>query len=216
MTRLFRYILTVDIGMAPCIDRGVLTLATCKPSIRASAVAGDWVIGFRPRPEDRGHVAWAGRVAEVLDVGDYEQAHRGRSDAVYRKRPDGGFDRLRPDYHPGEAEMLRDVSAPVLVFDAAATWYFGAAPRALPPGLIHLAAGGRGHRVTGTRPTDAADLLRWLRGLSPAGVYGVPRDAPRTSVPVDAAPRAVGGMSVSPGARRAAGAARLASRGGCR
>src|SRR5262245_14974675 len=101
MTRMLRYILQHDTGMAPCVDDGLVSLATCKPKIRASANPGDWVIGLRPSPAPRGLVVWAGRVAHSIGVGEYERQHRGRSDAVYRIKPDGGFERLRPDYHPG-------------------------------------------------------------------------------------------------------------------
>jgi hypothetical protein len=41
MIRIFRYILKNDSGMAPCIDNGLVSLATCKPKIRASAQHGD-------------------------------------------------------------------------------------------------------------------------------------------------------------------------------
>jgi hypothetical protein len=62
MTRILRYILETDNGMAPCIDGGLVTLATCKPIIRRSARPGDWVLGFYPSPFERGMLAWAGRV----------------------------------------------------------------------------------------------------------------------------------------------------------
>jgi len=48
MARFYRYILRADVGMAPCVDNGRVTLATCMPQIRATAVIGDWIAGFRP------------------------------------------------------------------------------------------------------------------------------------------------------------------------
>ena len=176
MTRILRYILQVDKGMAPCVDNGLVSLATCKPKIRASAKAGEWVAGFRPRPDDRGLLVWAGRVADILDVAEYERRYRGRSDAVYRAMAGGGFKRLRPDYHPGEDEFRKDTSAPVLFFDREATWYFGREPRMLPESLMHLAAAGRGHRVSGVDDGDAAALRAWLTSLGPPGVQGRPSD----------------------------------------
>ncbi len=121
MTRIFRYILQTDTGMAPCIDRGRLTLATCKPKIRSSAQPGDWVLGFYPHPFERGLVAWAGWIARKIETGDYEREFRGRSDAVYRQKADSTFKRLRPDYHPGTNEIRKDLSAPALVYDEQAT-----------------------------------------------------------------------------------------------
>jgi hypothetical protein len=178
MTRIMRYILQHDSGMAPCVDDGWVSLATCKPRIRGSAKVGDWVIGFRPRPEDRGLVVWAGCVSQIMEVGDYELRNRGRSDAVYRARRDGGFTRLRPNYHREEDQIRKDLSAPVLVFDRKHTWYFGNEPRMLPDSLLHLAAAGIGHRVNGVKEGDEAALLLWLRGASPPGVHGTPRDKP--------------------------------------
>jgi hypothetical protein len=175
MTRIYRYILENDGGIAPCVDRQLVTLATCKPRIRAGAVPGDWVMGFYPRPFERGLLAWAGRVARVFPAGDYEKEYRGRRDAVYRQDPDGSYRRLRPDYHPGPDEMRKDLSAPILIFDVAATWYFGDAPELLPANLLHLQAGGRGHRVSGTQTGDSGKLLSWLKGIKHPGIHGRPR-----------------------------------------
>src|SRR6476659_8512748 len=116
MTRILRYILQHDTGMAPCVDDGLVSLATCKPGIRVSARPGEWIVACRPSPAPRGLAVWAGRVADSIEVGEYERQHRGRPDAVYRAKPGGGFKRLRPDYHPGENELRKDTSAPVLVF----------------------------------------------------------------------------------------------------
>lgn len=51
--RIYRYVLTSDTGMAPSIDQGVVSLATCKPVIRRCAGPGDWVV------ENTGSTAWA-------------------------------------------------------------------------------------------------------------------------------------------------------------
>lgn len=166
MTRIFRYILATDAGMAPCAQDSLVTLATCKPQIRASAAVGDWVLGFAPAPLPLGLLAWAGRVTETLTIGEYERRYRGRRDAVYREESDGTFRRLRPDYHPEPDAIRKDLAAVVLVFDPAASWYFGRVLRELPPELMHLAAAGRGHRVNGSKSDDAAALERWLSSQS--------------------------------------------------
>lgn len=178
MMRILRYILRHDTGMAPCIDDGMVSLATCKPKIRASARAGEWVLGFRPSPAPRGLVVWAGRLARSIEVGEYERRHRGRSDAVYRAKAGGGFKRLRPDYHPGDRELRKDTCAPVLIFDPEATWYFGSEPQMMPEHLRRLAASGRGHRVNGVVEGDTVALQAWLTAISPPGIHGTPRDAP--------------------------------------
>lgn len=182
MTRILRYILQHDTGMAPCIDHGLVSLATCKPKIRASAKLGEWVVGFRPSPAPRGLVVWAGQVAESIEVAEYERLHSckrrgGRADAVYRELTNGGFERLRPQYHPGADEFRQDTSAPVLLFDARTTWYFGCEPEMLPEHLLHIATGGRGHRVNGTQEGDAVALQTWLAGIAPPGVHHSPRNS---------------------------------------
>ena len=175
MTRIFRYVLMNDTGMAPCIDNGRVSLATCKPKIRSSAKPGDWVIGCRPSP-DQCEVVWAGRVAQSIEVGEFERQYRGRSDAIYRGKPNA-YERLRPAYHPGADELRKDTSAPALVFAQDETWYFGRTPQRLPEHLMHLAAGGRGHRVGGVRVGDIDELVKWLKGVAKPGVHARPRDA---------------------------------------
>lgn len=166
MTRIYRYILTQDHGMAPCPDGGRISLATCKPVIRRMAKPGDWVLGFRPGSLERGLLLWAGRVERVLDHGSYEREYRGRADAVYRRRRSGGYQRLSPDYHPTRKEMDRDTADPVLLFDPAVSLYLDGQPEALPQELAHLAAAGRGHRINGTQGGDVARLEAWLATLN--------------------------------------------------
>lgn len=162
MTRIYRYILAQDHGVAPCPDDGLITLATCKPTIRRMARPGDWVLGFQPGSLERGMLLWGGRVSATMSHGDYERAHRGRRDAVYRERRDGRYDRLDPDYHPSQADMDRDLSGPVLVFDTSASVYLNGHPATLPPELAHLAASGRGHRVNGRQDDDLKHLKGWF------------------------------------------------------
>jgi hypothetical protein len=178
MTRIFRYVLAADTGMAPRVERGLLSLATCKPMLRRSAAEGDWVIGCFPAPHNE-LVAWAGVIAETLPIGIYGMRHGRRADALYPAGPDGGpvrrTDRL-PDYHPDAAQQRQDRSGKALLFDRTRCWYFGGDGRGLPPELAHLAPRGQGHRVNGTSLDDAPRLEAWLRGEAPPGIHGTPRD----------------------------------------
>ena len=162
MTRIYRYILPHDYGMAPCPANGFITLATCKPVIRRKAAPGDWVLGFRPGSLERGLLLWGGRVKEVMTHGEYERTHRGRPDAVYRERQDGTFDRLAPEYHPTETAKVRDLSGPVLIFDPTVSAYLNGRPIQLPENLFHLAAAGIGHRVNGVLDGDLEQLEAWF------------------------------------------------------
>ncbi len=176
MTRIYRYVLTSDTGMAPSIDNGLVSLSTCKPVIRRCAQPGDWVIAFLASPAPTGMVAWAGKVARSISIGDYERDFRGRSDAVYRQASDGSFRRLRKDYHTEAGQMERDLSGPALLFDRAFTWYFGNRPKMIQDSLLHLAPKGQGHRVNGVNPQDSARLLTWLKSISNPGIHGSPPD----------------------------------------
>lgn len=167
MTRIYRYILSHDAGMAPCPDDGMITLATCKPVIRRVARPGDWVMGFRPGSMVRGLVLWAGRVECSMSHGDYQRAYPKRSDALYRMGADGEYERLRPDYHPTQSEMERDTRAPVLLFDRRTSHYLHGVPEPLPDVLAHLAAAGRGHRVSEAEPDLVERLEAWLAGIGP-------------------------------------------------
>lgn len=166
--------------MAPCVDDGLITLATGKPNVRAFASPGDWVVGFRSVANGvpMGLVIWAGRVEASLEVGDYERSYRGRSDAVYRSLGDGKFKRLNPDYHPGVAQFARDTQNPVLIFDRDVAWYFGREPEMLPVHLMHIAPGptDRDRLVNGVSAEDEDALHNWLRSMTPAGVHAQPRD----------------------------------------
>lgn len=168
MTRAYRYILTHDSGMAPCPDGGLISLATCKPVIRRVARPGDWVLGFRPGSLERGLMLWAGKVAEKMSHGEYQQRHGNRSDAVYRMGKDGNYERLDTAYHPSQAEMDRDVREPVLLFDRTVSVYLKGQPTPLPASLAHLAAAGRGHRVSELSTSELAELERWVASLTPA------------------------------------------------
>lgn len=167
MTRAYRYILTHDSGMAPCPDGGLISLATCKPVIRRVAQPGDWVLGFRPGSLERGLMLWAGKVAERMSHGEYQRQHTNRSDAVYRMGKDGDYERLDPAYHPSQAEMDRDVREPVLLFDRSVSIYLNGQPAPLPASLAHLAAAGRGHRVSELSTCELAELERWVAQLAP-------------------------------------------------
>lgn len=175
MTRIYRYILDTDCGMAPCFDDGLISLATCKPGIRKHAQEGDWVAGFWPGSNHRGLLVWAGRVMRSMSTGAYRRSHSKRSDAVYEQRGDDTFVRLKRGYHCDPKQMERDVGNPVLLFERAGSWYFGASPRELPDGLTHLAAEGRGYRVNFRQNGDLERWIDWLCERQP-GVHGKPRD----------------------------------------
>lgn len=178
MIRIYRYVLAYDRGMAPNSRGGLITLATCKPEIRKTARAGDWVIGNFPSPKNE-VVAWAGKIARSLPVEHYAREYPARDDALYEVGPDGRPHRMagkHPWYHPDPDQQRKDEKGSVLIFEKDQSWYFGGNGRVLPLELHHLAARGQGHRVNLRQEGDLALLEKWLADQGPPGVHGEPRD----------------------------------------
>jgi hypothetical protein len=70
--KLHSYVVARDFGFAPNPFLSVCTLATCKPSIRAHAQIGDWVVGTGTAERKRsGRLVYAMRVSEALTFNEY-------------------------------------------------------------------------------------------------------------------------------------------------
>ena len=180
VTRIWRYVLASDNGMAPRIDDGILTLTCCKPTIRRNAIKGDWVVGFVPKKLGVGLVAWVGRVAEVVPIGDYQQRYAGRTDAIYQRvgfEVDGSevLKPLRKDYHKDERSRARDRRGKnALIFDS--VWYWGRCAVSAPNDIAKLAYYHIGQTTKGSSPEMIARLEAWLQSEAPPGIHGEPRD----------------------------------------
>ncbi len=178
MTRIYRYVLAHDRGMAPNPRRGLITLATCKPELRKTARVGDWVIGNFPAPKNE-VVAWVGKVARSLPIERYALEYPARHDALYELGPNDQLRRI-PDkhswYHSDADQQRKDKKGSVLIFERHQSWYFGGNGRVLPPELHHLAARGQGHRVNQRHDGDLVTLEAWLADQGPLGIQGEPRD----------------------------------------
>jgi hypothetical protein len=174
--------------MAPCVQDGLLSLSCCKPQIRSAAQPGDWVIGFLPKRMGRGRVAWAGRVNEVILLGDYQARFPHRHDAIYRKvgvSPEGNeiLEPLRDDYHDDALSRMRDRRGRnALLFSR--FWYWGRDAVMAPEVIADMAHYFVGQSATGSGPGRAHALERWLRDAAPPGCHGEPRD-PRKTKPMD-------------------------------
>jgi hypothetical protein len=178
MRRIWRYALVTDNGMAPCLEKGILSLCLCKPTIRKSGRIGEWVVGFVPKRinDGRVHVAWAGRIAEIFPMGDYEKQFPGRQDAIY-KLTERGWVFLRDDYH--ERSRSRDIDGKnALIFDP--FWYWGDAGIAAPDEISNLAYYYVGQTTKNSSPERIEHLEAWLRSVAEPGVHGKPRDPLRT------------------------------------
>lgn len=68
--RVFLYVVEYDYGFAPNPFHGVCTLATCKPSIRKTAKAGDYVAGIGPAPRNN-YLVYGMVVDEAVTFDEY-------------------------------------------------------------------------------------------------------------------------------------------------
>jgi hypothetical protein len=164
--RVYVYTLKVDSGFAPNPFHGWCSLACCKPQIRQTAKAGDWVVGITPVA--KGHLlAYAMRVDEVLSRAEYWADRR-----FYPKRP--SWEDGRPWDHRNDRENLKlkavDLGCKrVLVGRHYA--YYGSQPKLVPDRLAFMMPG-RFYRV---RFTDAqkALILDFVDSLPP-GIHAPP------------------------------------------
>ena len=112
MSRLYVYKVRYDDGTAPCVEDGMLSLALCKPAIRATARVGDTLIGFAAKSmcADQ-RLVYAAVVTERLADGTYyrEARWRDRLDCLYAWRG-GAFHRRRISMvHDTAADLVRDL-----------------------------------------------------------------------------------------------------------
>lgn len=180
--RIFRYVVRQDRGGSPNPYHGWCSLAVCKPQIRRSSRAGDWIVGLRSRANDQ--VVCVMRVDEVLTLCDYWRDSRFRA-----KRPGGAGP---PDnfYRAGRGGALIRVENALHGTDLAAQdiggrhalvswhyWYFGDRSPELPTELVHLIHSGQGHSLHANRRGDDLETLRAWLAHWPPGIHGRPIDA---------------------------------------
>lgn len=74
--------------------------------------------------------------------------------------------RLNMEYHSSESEMRRDLIGNVLIFDMDVSFHTMQTPIPLPENLQHLAASGRGHRVSNVKEGDQERLAEWMKDIA--------------------------------------------------
>jgi hypothetical protein len=112
---IFFYKLTADDGGAPCVSRGLLSLAICKPMIRSKAVEGDLVFGFSATSQHRDNrLLYIARVTKKESKGAYYQLHRyaRRDDCIYRYNGKRLVRRPGALYHGSRKALTHDVGPP--------------------------------------------------------------------------------------------------------
>jgi len=178
--RLFSYVLRSDTGFAPNVTGGYCTLACCKPKIRSTANAGDWVIGTLPKHLGKNRLAYVMRINESLTFNDYFEDKRFQikkpdldlnGDNIYYKKK-GKFVQVKNNHHTGK-HLDHDTSADRVLIGSI-FWYFGEKAPEIPSRLCSLIKTGPGHKIE----RDASvirELVSWISSEYRPGVHGNPR-----------------------------------------
>jgi hypothetical protein len=80
--KIYVYKMVADNGGAPCVWRGLLSLAICKPMIRKSAQEGDLIFGFGGKSRYKETLIYIAKVTTKPKLGEYYQEPK------HSKRPD--------------------------------------------------------------------------------------------------------------------------------
>jgi hypothetical protein len=169
---IYYYKLTVDDGGAPCVEKGLLSLAICKPVIRRKAARDDVIFGFAANSLARDnpliYIAVVTEAVPGVEYYDPNHQYRSRADCIYRRLADGHFEWSRGSiYHTGPGNLQHDLGAPpkytnaqVLVSDNFR--YFGKSGNADYHDCIKMAL----RRLTqGHRVNHSEELRRELEAL---------------------------------------------------
>ena len=180
---LYVYTMTHDTGFAPHVDRSgrFLTLATCKPKIRAVAKLGDWIMGIagvaRLDGSRRGRVVYLAEVTrDPSTFSDYFSAaeFQGRLDNIYWRN--GSFHQVKNPFH-GPEQVDHDTSADSVLISERFVYFGRQGPSLGDSGFADLVWFAPGHTKWTIEPDSVADsMIRdatvrwrgWNRWLPPS------------------------------------------------
>ena len=204
-TQMFSYVVKHDFGFAPNPFSGYLTLATCKPRIRAAASVGDYLVGTGSTTNvGTTKLIYAARIAKVISIEDYgrlpEYANKRPSDRgeQWRQHGDniyfvaGGKWKQRPNPYHSADRMEHDLGGSCVLI-CKQFWYFGDAAFDIPAELREAVKRGPGHKRIMTAPL-VQRFIRWLGSL-PQGIHGQPADGNDAAV-AKCSPARCGGRRV--------------------
>jgi len=156
--------MTNDGGGAPCIERGLLSLAICKPRIRVGAEPGNWILGYTANSLDPSNrLIYIAKVTGKARDGEYfrDEKYVNRRDSIYRMEA-GRFRWKKGALYHSDADVPHDLGSPphyqkAQVLLSKDFRYFGANGTAdykdrYPKVKAAFEALGRGHRVHHDEP----------------------------------------------------------------
>lgn len=190
---MYFYKLVADSGGAPCVRRGVLSLAICKPMIRKTAGIGDLIFGFTANSLSADNrLIYVARISDKLSGGAYYMSdqYSRREDCIYEFK-NGRFARRKgAKHHLGAGDLVHDLGRPpnyvrANVLLSTDFRYFGRAGTAeykskFPRVKYAVELLGRGHRVHHNRAELRNQLLAmadWIWCSSTEKVIGSPTSA---------------------------------------
>jgi hypothetical protein len=192
--KLFSYTLRYDSGAAPNPFWGICTLVICKPAIRRSAEADDWIVGLgsanSPIGDISDYVVYAMKVTSKMTLEEYDQFCK---TFVPKKKPDwrnrdyrmrvgdciynytaGSEPKMRTGVHT-EENKEKDLSG-LYALVSKQFYYFGDQPVKLPDDLRPIMHTTQGHKSDANQPY--VDLfVNWIEGLDhrPNKILGEPQ-----------------------------------------
>jgi hypothetical protein len=196
--RIFFYKLAHDTGAAPCVHRGLLSLAICKPRIRCGAEVNDLIFGFGAnslRPRNRNRLIYVARITQKLAVGEYYKGKKyiSRDDCIYRYDARQFWRRKNAKFHFNENDLTHDLGASPKYPRASVLLsldfrYFGIAGTAeykskFPKIMQAVENLGIGERVNHDPElrTQLLDMKDWVWRTTHGKVLGSPTEAPARS-----------------------------------
>lgn len=107
---IYVYKVVADVGGAPCVWRGMLSLAICKPMIRKCAEEGALILGFGGK-EYGERLIYIAEVTHKPEVGAYyrKPQHANRPDCIYEEIHGKAVRKPRAKFHAESDERKKDV-----------------------------------------------------------------------------------------------------------
>lgn len=196
MGRIYYYKLTHDGGAAPCVKRGMLSLAICKPMIRVGAAVDDIIFGFTANSLDRrNRLIYAAVITKKPLKGDYYEGDKftGRDDCIYEFRKGRYVRRKNAKFHNSPDDLTHDLGehpeyprADVLLstdfryFGVNGTDEYKFKYELIRKAVKSLGRGQRVNLVPELREQFLA-MKKWLWGENKSKVLGQPTEAPSGS-----------------------------------
>lgn len=197
--KLYSYVIARDYGFAPNPFYGFCTLATCKPDIRRSASAGDWIVGTGAKGQGlRDRLVYAMRVTEVATFDEYwkdprfveKRPNRRGSrkqffgDNIYHRNPKTGR-WIQEDSHHSRSNgktfkinLDHDTTTDRVLISNDFV-YFGGSAIAIPTPFSRAPNAlwkiGPGHKCSFSE-TYVTGVAAWLRSLGRSGYQGNPAE----------------------------------------